>query len=604
MITCEPQAWLTPCQCSPYYQNTALYPWIDLLERVALRFEREESPPQKLRKLEGFLVQYGLSLAETVPLLATLLSLPLTAGYAPLAMAPAQQKQKTLHALLSILLRIAMQQPVLFVMEDLHWVDPTTLELLTLLVDQGPTARILALWTFRPDFSPPWTGRSHLTQVTLPRLPRQQVAEITNRVAHGKALPAEVVEQVVAKTDGVPLFVEELTKMVLESGLLQEQEDRYDLTSPLPPLAIPATLHDSLMARLDRLATVKGLAQLAATLGREFAYALLQAVAPWDEAALHRGLHQLVEAEFLYQQGLPPHATYLFKHALIQEAAYQSLLKRTRQQYHQRIAQVLEAQFPEMAQTQPELLAHHYTEAGLIAQAMPYWQRAGERATQHSANVEAINHLTKGLELLKTLPDTSERAQQELLLHIALGVPLIAARGYAAPEVGKTYVRARELCQQVGDTPLLFPVLRGLWAFYHIRAEFQTARGLGQQCLTLANVCKIPPSSWEPTMRWGQPCTILEKWPLPAPTWSRGLPCTTPSSTTPRPCCMAMTLGWPAAPMRPEPCGRSAIRIKLSRGARSSGLGPGTEEGGAEACTEVSHASSLCSVASAMGAGT
>ena len=292
-------------------------------------------------------MQYGLPLAEAVPLFAALLSLPLPADYAPLHVSPEQQKQQTLHALLTILLRIAAQQPVLFVMEDLHWVDPTTLELLSLLVDQGPTARILALFTFRPDFSPPWTGRAHLTQVTLPRLPRRQAAEMTGRVAHGKALPAEVVEQVVAKTDGVPLFVEELTKMVLESGLLQEREERYELTGPLPPLAIPATLHDSLMARLDRLAAVKGLAQLGATLGREFSYALLQAVSPWDEETLQRGLQQLVEAELLYQRGLPPQATYLFKHALIQDAAYQSLLRSTRQQHHQRIAQVLEARFPE-----------------------------------------------------------------------------------------------------------------------------------------------------------------------------------------------------------------------------------------------------------------
>src|SRR5262244_209063 len=309
-VAAEPQAWLTPCQCSPYYQNTALYPLIELLERVALRFEREEAPEQKLRKLEGFLVQYGLPLAEAVPLFAALLSLPLTDDYAPLTMSPERQKQQTLQALLTLLWRIAAQQPVLFVMEDLHWVDPSTLELLSLLVDQGPTARILALFTFRPDFRPPWTGRAHLTQVTLSRLPRHQATEMTGRVAHGKALPPEVVAQVVAKTDGVPLFVEELTKMVLESGLLQEREDRYELTGPLPPLAIPATLQDSLMARLDRLALVKGLAQLGATLGREFAYDLLQAVSPWDEATLRRGLQQLVEAEFLYQQGLPPQATY------------------------------------------------------------------------------------------------------------------------------------------------------------------------------------------------------------------------------------------------------------------------------------------------------
>ena len=228
--------------------------------------------------------------------------------------------------------------------------------------------------------------------MTLPRLPRQQATEMTDRVAHGKALPAEVVEQVVAKTDGVPLFVEELTKMVLESGLLQEREDYYELTEPLPPLAIPTTLHDSLMARLDRLATVKSLAQLAATLGREFSYALLHAVSLWDEETLQRGLHQLVEAEFLYQRGLPPQATYLFKHALIQDAAYQSLLRSTRQQHHQRIAQVLEARFPEICEMQPELLAHHYTEAGLIAQAIPYWQRAGEHAVEHSAQWRRLRH--------------------------------------------------------------------------------------------------------------------------------------------------------------------------------------------------------------------
>jgi class 3 adenylate cyclase len=376
-VAAEPQAWLTPCQCLPYHRNTALYPWIDLLERVALGFEREESPQQKLRKLEGFVVQYGLPLAEAVPLFAALLALPLPDTYAPLTISPEQQKQQILHALLMILRRIAAHQPVLFVMEDLHWVDPTTLEFLSLLVDQGPTARILALFTFRPDFSPPWTGRSHLTQMTLPRLPRRQAAEMMDRVAHSKTLPAEVMEQIVAKTDGVPLFVEELTKMVLESGLLHEREDRYELQGPLPPLAIPATLHDSLMARLDHLATVKGLAQLGATLGREFSYDLLQAVSPWEEGTLRHGLQQLVAAELLYQQGLPPQATYLFKHALIQEAAYQSLLRSTRQRHHQRIAQVLEGRFPEIVETQPELLAHHYTEAGLLAHAIPYWQRAG-----------------------------------------------------------------------------------------------------------------------------------------------------------------------------------------------------------------------------------
>jgi class 3 adenylate cyclase/predicted ATPase len=491
-VAAEPEAWLTPCQCSPYHQNTALYPLIDLLERVVLHFDREESPQQKLRKLEGHLVQYGLPLAEAVPLHAALLSIPLSADYVPLTMSPEQHKQKTLQALLTPLLRIAAQHPVLFVMEDLHWVDPSTLEFLSLLVDQGPTARILALLTFRPDFSSPWTGRSHLTPVTLPRLPRRQVEEMVGRVARSKTLPVEVTEQVVAKTDGVPLFVEELTKMVLESGLLQEREERYELTGPLPPLAIPTTLHDSLMARLDRLATVKSLAQLGATLGREFSYALLQAVAPWDEAALRRGLHQLVEAEFLYQQGLPPEATFRFKHALIQETAYQSLLRSTRQQYHQRIAQVLEARFPESCETQPELLAHHYTEAGLTEQAVRYWQRAGQLASDRSANLEAISHCTTGIELLTTLPETPEHTQGALTLYITLGAALQMAKGHAAPEVEHAYTQAYALCQRVGETPDLVPVLLGLWRFYNTRLQLRTAREVGETLLRLARRAQDP----------------------------------------------------------------------------------------------------------------
>jgi predicted ATPase len=387
---------------------------------------------------------------------------------------PEQHKQQTLHVLLTILLRIAAQQPVLFVMEDLHWVDPSTLELLSLLVDQGPTARILALFTFRPDFPPPWTGRAHLTQLTVNRLSRRQTVEVIRQVAHGKVLPAEVVEQIVAKTDGVPLFVEELTKMVLESGLLQEQDERYALTGPLHPLAIPATLHDSLMARLDRLAAVKALAQLGATLGREFAYELLRAVAPMDEATLQQGLRQLVEAELVYQRGAPPQATYTFKHALIQDAAYQSLLRSTRQQYHQRIAQVLVERFPDTVETQPELLAHHYTEAGLKEQAVVYWQRAGQHASDRSAHLEAISHLTTGIELLTTLPKTPEHTQQALTLYTALGAALVMAKGQGASEVEHAYIQAHALCQQVGETPELVPVLYGLHRFYMGRPGWLT----------------------------------------------------------------------------------------------------------------------------------
>ncbi|MBI4233202.1 MAG: hypothetical protein HY686_02040, partial [Chloroflexi bacterium] len=363
---------------------------------------------------------------------------------------------------------------------------------LGLIVDQGPTVRVLALFTCRPDFASPWGGRSHLTQVTLSRLTRRQAADMVGRVARGKALPGEGVEQVVVRTDGVPLFVEELTKMVLESGLLKEQKGRYELTGPLPPLAIPATLQDSLMARLDRLAAVKEVAQLGATLGREFSYEVLQAVSPLDEATLQKGLSQLVEAELLYQRGLAPQATYVFKHALVQEAAYQSLLKSRRQQFHQRIAQVLEERFVEIKEAQPELLAHHYTEAGLIEQAIPCWQRAGERAAQRSAYLEAIHHFKKGLELLKTLPDGPEHTQRELDLQIALGEALIVTKGYAAPEVEHAYARARELCQQEEETPQAFLALLGLGAFYIVRADYQTARKLGEQVLGLARRLQDP----------------------------------------------------------------------------------------------------------------
>jgi TOMM system kinase/cyclase fusion protein len=472
-------------RCSPYYQHSAFYPVIDHLQRL-LRWRPEAAVEEKLRTLEATVAPYDLSLPDVVPLLAALLALPLPAHYPPLTLSPQRQKQKTLDTLLTWSLAEARRQPVLFIVEDLHWIDPSTLELLTLLISQVSTARILTLLACRPEFQPPWPQRAHITHLTLSRLPHPQVAEMLLRITGGKALPHEVVAQIVAKTDGVPLFVEELTKMVLESGFLQEVDGRYELTGPLPALAIPTTLQDALMARLDRLATVKTVAQLGATIGRQFPYELLQAVASLDEARVRQALQQLVEAELLYQRGMIPQATYTFKHALIQDAAYQSLLKSTRQQYHQRIAQVLETRFPDVVETQPELLAHHLTAAGLNVQAIPYWQRAGRRAYERSANLEAISHLSKGLEALTLLPDTPERTQHELLLQTALGPALMAAKGYAAPEVERTCVRARELCQQIGDTRQLFPVLVGLWNFSFVRGACQTACDVGEQLLTLA----------------------------------------------------------------------------------------------------------------------
>ena len=465
-------------RCSPYHRSSALYPVIAHLQRF-LQFAREDSPAVKLEKLQHTLSRYRFPQVDTPSLLAAVLSLPHPAGYPLLTLSPQQQKEKTQAALVAWLVEEAEQAAVFCVWEDLHWADPSTLEVLTLLLDQVPTTQLLVVLTFRPEFPPPWGNRSHLSHLTLSRLGRAQVKMMVTRVTGEKSLPPEVVQQIVAKTDGVPLFVEELTKTVVESGLLRAEGNRYVRAhgGSIPPLAIPATLQDSLMARLDRLSTARELAQLGATIGREFNYELLQAVSLLNEATLQHGLKQLVEVELLYQRGLPPHATYLFKHALIQDTAYESLLKSKRQQYHQQIATVLEAQFPDTTETQPELVAHHYTEAGLIAQAIPYWQRAGERTAQRSANVEAIAHLTTALELLKALPDTPARAQQELSVQTTLGPVLIAAKGYAAPEVERAYARARELCQQGGEASQIFSALcRILGEAVWCLGEFPTAQ--------------------------------------------------------------------------------------------------------------------------------
>jgi predicted ATPase len=495
-------------RCSPYHQNSALYPLIDHLQRL-LQFAREDSPAVKLEKLQHLLSHYRFPQADTVPLLAALLSLPHPAGSPPLTVSPQKQKEKTQAALVAWLVEEAAQQSVYTTWEDVHWADPSTLEVLALFLDQVPTTRLLVLLTFRPEFMPPWRPRSHITQITLSRLGHKQVREMVSYVtdqalrpstSSGRTetesggerlpvraepveartvLPEDLIDAVVARTDGVPLFVEELTKSVVESVGAHGR-------ATLQALDIPATLQDSLMARLDRLGTAKEIAQLGATLGREFSYELLQAVSPLDEATLQHGLKQLVEAELVYQRGLVPQARYLFKHALIQDTAYQSLLKRTRQQYHQQIAQVLAERFPETVEMQPELVAQHYTEAGLRAQALPYWQQAGERASRRSAYVEAISHLTKGLEVLKALPDTPEHVQQELTLQLALGDALGTVKGYAVPEVEKTVTRARDLCQQLGETPQLFPVLFRLWLFYFNRGELQTTCELAKQQMRLA----------------------------------------------------------------------------------------------------------------------
>jgi predicted ATPase len=479
-------------RCSPYHTNSALYPVIEHLLQV-LQFERTDPPETKLAKLEQGLQTCRLPHEEVVPLFGALLAVPLPAEcYPARTISPQQQRQQTQDALVAWLLEEAARRPVLAVWEDLHWADPTTLELLGLLVEQTPTAAMLHVLTFRPEFSPPWPMRSHMMPITLNRLERQQVEALIAHLAGGKALPAEVVAHIVTKTDGVPLYVEELTKMLLASDLLRADAERYVLTGPLSTMAIPETLQDSLMARLDQLGTAKEVAQLGAVLGREFAYDMLRAVSSRDEATGQDALARLVAAELLYQRGRPPHARYIFKHALIQDAAYASLLRSTRQQVHEQVAQLLEARFPETVETQPELVAQHYTAAGCAEQAVSYWQRAGQQASDRSAHLEAISHLTTGIELLKTLPETPEHTQHALTLHIALGSALLVTKGQAAPEVEHAYSQAYALCQRVGETPELVPILFGLWRFYGTRSQFHTARELGETLLRLAQRAEDP----------------------------------------------------------------------------------------------------------------
>ena len=473
--------------CSPYHTNSALFPVIVRLER-ALRWQREDSGDVKLAKLEEALRDFSLPLDEAIPLFAALLSLPLPDDrYPPITVTPQQQKQQTLDAIVAWLLEEAERQPVLQVWEDLHWADPSTLELLALEIEQTPTAPILNVLTFRPNFTPPWPQRSHMTPLTLNRLERPEVEALIGQQASGKALPEEVVEHIVERTDGVPLYVEELTKAMLEADFLRERDGRYQLTGPLSGITVPSTLQDSLMARLDRLPNIREVAQLGAVLGREFVYEMVQGIGSIEEATLQNGLDQLVAAELLYQRGRPPRARYIFKHALVQDAAYQSLLKRTRQIYHGQVAELLESRFPEIVQTQPELVAHHYTEAGLAEPAIDHWHKAGQQSLQHSANLEAVSHLHKALEVLMSLPESAKRDGNEFALQTSLGPALMATKGYAAPEVGVAYARARELCEQVGETEELFTVQWGLFLYHVARAEHRIGLAEAEQLLDLAD---------------------------------------------------------------------------------------------------------------------
>jgi predicted ATPase/class 3 adenylate cyclase len=470
--------------CSPHHQDSALYPSIAQLERAA-GFRREDTAEQRLAKLEAVLALGTNDLSEAAPLLADLLSIPSGDRYPPLNLTPQKRKERTLDAQWAQVEGLSARQPVLIAFEDVHWSDPTTRESLDLLVDRVPALRVLVLITFRPEFKLRWISRPHVTLLSLSRLPPGQRAEMIAQVTGGKPLPKEIADEIVDRTDGVPLFVEELTKAVIESGILTETGDRYAITGPVAPLAIPTTLHASLLARLDRLAPTREVAQIGAALGRHFSHELISAVAPMPRHQLDDALAQLVSAELILRRGMPPDAEYTFKHALVQDAAYDTLLRGRRQQLHARIAAALEDQFPEIKATQPELLARHCAEAGLAAKAVGYRLKAGQQALVREAMIEAEAQLRKGLGLIANMPDEAERLQHELDLQIALGVALIATQGYAAPAVAETHGRARELCERLDRPIQLVYLLAGECVGHLHRAELAMACQLSKQILDL-----------------------------------------------------------------------------------------------------------------------
>jgi class 3 adenylate cyclase/predicted ATPase len=473
--------------CSPYHQDSALYPAIAQLERAA-GFRREDTAEQRLTKLEALLAQATNDASGVAPLLADLLSIPTAERYPALALTPQKRKEKTLQALVSQAKGLALRHPVLMIFEDVHWSDPTTRELLDLLIEQLPGVRLLAIITYRPDFSPPWIGRPQVALMTLNRLPPRQQVEMVSRMTGGKTLPREITNQIVERTDGVPLFIEELTKAVIESGVVDDAGDRYTVAGAVPPLAIPASLHASLLARLDRLAPTREVAQIGATIGRSFSHELISAVAQMPQHRIDDALAQLTSAELILRRGTPPDAEYTFKHALVQDAAYSTLLRSRRVQLHGHVTTILEGQFREIVEMQPELLARHCTEAGWVEKAIDYLLKAGQHAVARWAMTEAVTQLQKGLDLLSAVPDGAARQQKELNLRITLGHALLATKGYGAPEPSELFTRARQLCEQLNQPSQLAPVLYGLFAFRLIRDELDQAEHHAEEISHLGEV--------------------------------------------------------------------------------------------------------------------
>ena len=471
--------------CSPHHAQSPLHPFVAQLENAA-GFAADDTPATKYAKLVAVLRPDVATPSEDAALLAELTSIAPGEHYRPLALAPEQKKERTFEALIAQLDALAAAKPVLVLFEDLHWIDPTSQALLDRVVEAAQRLPVLVVATFRPEFAPPWLAVSHVSMQTLRKFSRRESDAFVGRLTGGKALPPEVIERVIAHTDGVPLFMEELTRTVLEGDLLTEETDRYVLAGPLPAFAIPTSLQASLMARLDRLAPLKDVAQIGSTIGREFPYELLAAVAGRAANDLDAALEQLIQAGLLFRRGVRARSTLAFKHALVRDAAYASLLRSRRQELHARIAETIEKSFPARAAAEPEIVAQHLTEAGLDAAAALWWSRAGRQSLRRAANPEAAAQIGRALDLLARLPAGREREEQELDLLIDLGPALINTQGWNSPEVRSVYARALAIASHIDKPDALLASLVGRWATFHLGGRYREALEVADEAERLA----------------------------------------------------------------------------------------------------------------------
>ena len=481
----NPQAWLSELFCEPFSKNTALHPVIEFFRHVLFGPGDHRSPNEGLSQIEGLLAEYSQDLAETVPMFAAMLNIPLSDKYAPISDSPQRQRQEIMELIVSIFTMRAARQPVLFIVEDMHWADPTTLEMLGLLIEQAPAQQIMCVFTFRSSFQPTWGFASHISQMNLVGLEQQAVVDVCASIS--STLPPQVVAQIAAKADGVPLFIEEVTRSLVESGTLKLETDEASLQKLVEEL-IPTTLKDALNARLDSLGRARNIAQLGATIGRDFQHELITEVAPQVKARhVEDGLQKLIEPEIVHKKGIGTEASYRFKHALMQDAAYQSLIKKHRKVFHTAIAEVLERKFQELVTANPEILAHHYTFAEQPEKAIDYRLKAATQAMATASTAEAITHLRHGLELIKKLPASDERNLKELLLQTTLGSASMFAFGYASPEAHEAYSKAEKLCGPQVPMQFAVPVVMGLSAYHSVRGAAIKGQKQNQRILTMAN---------------------------------------------------------------------------------------------------------------------